>query len=436
MPLPIVAVVGRPNVGKSTFVNRIAEAKEAIVHESSGVTRDRSYHTADWNGREFQLVDTGGVESNLDDRFQAEIRTQVVMAMDEADVIVFLVDGNTGVTTDDQMVARMLQKSEQPVFLCANKLDNPDREDAMWEFMKLGLGEPWPISALHGHGTGDLLDAIVEKLPEDLGEEEDTDISIAIIGRPNSGKSSLTNRLVGKERSIVSDIAGTTRDAIDTIIERDGTRYRIVDTAGIRRKALIDQDVEYYGFVRALRAIERADVALLVVDSTLGLTDQDQRVAELARERGCAMVILLNKWDLMDTDEKRAIINERVEDRLMFVRYAPVIRISALTGRSVDRIWKAVDECFAHASTQIPTNRLNALLADLRDFGHTVVRGTRRLRLNYVTQTGVKPPTFTFFANFPELVDDNFERYLEGKLRENFDLSGTPIRLRFRKKNG
>ena len=282
MPLPIVAVVGRPNVGKSTFVNRIVGARDAIVHETSGVTRDRSYHKADWNGRDFVLIDTGGVEAVDDDMFQKEIRTQVLLATEEADCIVFLVDGTCGITDDDEMVARMLKKCTQPVFLCVNKLDNPQHEEAMWEFCKLGLGDPWPISSLHGHGTGDLLDAIVEKLPETKDEDDADEISVAIIGRPNSGKSSLANRLVGKQRSIVSDIAGTTRDAIDTIVERGGKRYRIVDTAGIRRKSLIDQDIEYYSLVRALRAIERADVALLVVDSTLGLTDQDQRVAGMA----------------------------------------------------------------------------------------------------------------------------------------------------------
>ena len=346
MPLPLVAVVGRPNVGKSTFVNRIAQANEAIVHEMRGVTRDRSYHEADWNGVEFKLVDTGGIEMGDDDAFQGSIRAQAIAGANEADVVVFVVDGKTGINADDEEVARILRKTRKPVFLAVNKMDTPNRTDELWEFYQLGLGDPWPVSATHGHGTGDLLDAVVDELRKaDLagGVEEDGGINVAIIGRPNAGKSSLTNRLTANERSIVSDVAGTTRDAIDTRVERDGRRYTIVDTAGLRRKSQIDQDVEYYGFVRAMRAIDRADVALLVIDSTLGLTDQDQRVAGFAAERGCAMVVVLNKWDLVDGPEAKAEIRERIADRLTFVGYAPVIAISALTGKKVERVWDAID---------------------------------------------------------------------------------------------
>jgi GTP-binding protein len=454
--LPIVAVVGRPNVGKSTFVNRIAQTNEAIVHAERGVTRDRSYHQAEWNGREFMLVDTGGIEMGGDDAFQRSIRNQALVACEEADVVLFMVDGQGGLIADDNEVARILNRSGRPVMLMVNKIDEPMREDQLWEFYKLGLGDPWSISSLHGHGTGDLLDALVAMLPspdvatssdtgydtdatEDAGiypqENSTGEICVAIIGRPNAGKSTLTNRLLGVERSIVSEVAGTTRDAIDSVIERDGQAYRIIDTAGIRRKSQIDADVEYYGFVRAMRAIDRADVALLLIDATLGLTDQDQRVARLAEERGTALVILINKWDQLTDPESRAALREQVADRLPFVAYAQVIAISALTGRSTHRIWDAINTAYANYSSRIKTSQLNALLTELRDFGHTISRGRMRLRINYVTQTGYKPPVFTFFANHPQIIDDNYERYLENRLRAALPLEGTPIRMRFKKKD-
>jgi GTP-binding protein len=437
MSLPVVAVVGRPNVGKSTFVNRIAQTNEAIVHQQRGVTRDRSYHRAEWNGREFMLIDTGGIEMGGDDAFQASIRNQALVACEESDVVLFMVDAQGGLIADDTEVARILKRSGKPLMLMVNKIDEPMREDQLWEFYQLGLGDPWSISSLHGHGTGDLLDALVAMLPEGVEpDDEDTEeICVAIIGRPNAGKSTLTNRLLGVERSIVSEVAGTTRDAIDSVIEREGQQYRIVDTAGIRRKSQIDADVEYYGFVRALRAIDRADVALLLVDATLGLTDQDQRVARLAEERGCALVVLINKWDALLTLEERQAVRQQVDDRLPYVAYAPIIPISALTGRSTHRIWAAIDTVYANYCGKIPTSRLNALLTELRDFGHTISKGRMRLRINYVTQTGQKPPVFTFFANHPQIVDDNFERYLENRMRAALPLEGTPIRLRFRKKD-
>ncbi|MDR3053649.1 MAG: ribosome biogenesis GTPase Der [Coriobacteriales bacterium] len=436
MSLPIVAVVGRPNVGKSTFVNRIALTKDAIVHEQRGVTRDRSYHQADWNGVAFTLIDTGGIEMGDDDAFQTPIRNQAIMATEEADAILFMVDAKTGATADDIAVAKLLKRSECPVFLLVNKMDNPTNEQELWEFYSLGLGEPWALSSVHGHGTGDLLDALVKVLP--TGDNEDelvAAINVAIIGRPNAGKSSLTNRLVGTERSIVSDVAGTTRDAVDALVTHAETTYRIIDTAGIRRKSQIDEDVEYYGFVRALRAIDRCDVALLLIDSTLGLTDQDQRVAGFSLERGCALVILLNKWDLLETAEQREALREQVEDRMMFVGYAPVIAISALTGRSVHRIWGAIDTAYKNYSEHIATSRLNALLTELRDFGHTISKGHSRLRINYVTQTQTRPPQFTFFANHPEIVDAAYQRYLENRLRAAFGLEGTPVTMKFKRKD-
>lgn len=435
MSLPIVAIVGRPNVGKSTMVNRLAENNEAIVHEMRGVTRDRSYHTADWNGRAFTLIDTGGIEMGSDDAFQGSITAQALAAADEADVIIFLVDGKTGVNADDEAVAHILRRSKKPVLLTVNKLDNVKDDHLIWEFMQLGLGEPRPVSALHGNGTGDLLDEVVSHFPEEVEEDELDSINVAIIGRPNAGKSSLTNKLTDGDRSIVSDVAGTTRDAIDTTVEREGQYYTIVDTAGLRKKSVIDEDVEYYGFVRAMRAIDRAQVVLLVIDATLGLTDQDQRVAGMAADRGCAMVILLNKWDLVEGPEAKAEVRERIEDRLMFVGYAPVIAISALSGKNVHRIWNAIDTAYENYSRVISTSRLNNWLQDIRDFGHTISKGKRILKLKYVTQTGTEPPFFTFFCNHPELVEPSFERYLENRLRSSFGFEGTPIRMKFKKKD-
>jgi len=440
MALPLVAVVGRPNVGKSTFVNRVIGAEDAIVHEMRGVTRDRSYHEAIWNGVAFTIVDTGGIEMGSDDDFQASITSQALTATNEADVIVLIVDARTGVNADDEEVARVLRKSKKPVLVAVNKLDTPNRYDEIYEFYQLGLGDPWPISSIHGHGTGDLLDEVVRQLHETGAVEratqvEDTGINVAIIGRPNAGKSSLTNKMTQDERSIVSDVAGTTRDAIDTPVEHDGTRYTIVDTAGLRRKSQIDEDVEYYGFVRAMRAIDRADVAVLVIDGTLGLTDQDQRVARFAHDRGCALVIALNKWDIVEGPEAKADIRERVEDRMMYVGYAPVVAISALTGKNVHRIWEAIDKAYANFSKTIPTNQLNAWLAEIRETGHTITKGKAILRMKYITQTGTCPPVFTFFANRPDVVDDNYERYLENNMRKHFDLEGTPIRLKFKKKD-
>lgn len=438
---PIVAIVGRPNVGKSTLVNRIAQTADAIVHQSRGVTRDRSYHEADWNGRSFTLVDTGGIEPlKSEDVFSASIRDQALAACEEAAVILFVVDGTTGVTEEDESVARMLKRVKAPVFLLVNKLDNPDREgDNLWEFYSLGVGEPIAISALHGHGTGDLLDEVVALFPEedDLTAEpsDPNSLSVAIIGRPNAGKSSLFNKIIGSDRSIVSDIAGTTRDAIDTIVERDGRRYCMVDTAGIRKKSTVYENIEYYSMVRGLRAIDRADVALLVVDSTTGMTEQDQKVANLAIERGCALVILLNKWDLLKDDREREQVMETVDRRLTLAPWASVLRISALTGRSVEKTWALIDAAAAARASKVSTSRLNQMLTEMREFGHTVVDGKRRLRMHYVTQTGTKPPTFTFFVNHTDMVNDTYRRYIENRMRAAFDFKGTPIRLRFRKKD-
>ena len=438
MSRPIVAIVGRPNVGKSTLVNRIAQTSDAIVHQSRGVTRDRSYHVADWNGREFMLVDTGGIEPmKSDDVFATSIRDQALAAAEEAAVILFVVDGSVGVTEEDESVARMVRKLKKPTFLLVNKLDNPAREnDSLWEFYSLGVGDPVAVSALHGHGTGDLLDEVVSLLPEDAGDEDDEPdtLRVAIIGRPNAGKSSLFNKMIGNDRSIVSNIAGTTRDAIDTVVESDGKRYRMVDTAGIRKKSTVYENIEYYSMVRGLRAIDRADVALLVVDASTGVTEQDQKVANLAIERGCALVVLLNKWDLLKDDYEREAVMETVDRRLTMAPWAEYLRISAMTGRSVHKIWDMVDAAAERRASHITTSQLNKLLTDMREFGHTVSDGKRRLKMHYVTQTGEKPPAFTFFVNHTDLVSDNYKRYIENRMRATFDFKGTPIRLRFRAK--
>lgn len=437
MTKPIVAVVGRPNVGKSTLVNRIAQDKEAIVHESRGVTRDRSYHEADWSGRDFILIDTGGMEpSRSEDVFGSRIREQAVAACEEADAIIFVVDGSVGVTDEDEEVARILRKTQKPVFLCVNKLDNPAHEGEIWDFYSLGIGEPIALSAIHGHGTGDLLDDIIAVLPEEKEEIYTDDmLNVAIVGRPNVGKSSLTNRLAGKARSIVSDVAGTTRDAIDVVVEQAGQKYRLVDTAGMRKRHVVHEDIEYYSMVRGLRAMEKADVCLLVIDALDGVTEQDQKIAALAIERGCALAILLNKWDLLEDDQQREKVLNSLELRLTFASWAPTLRISALTGRSIDKVLPLASQVALTRASRISTAQLNKLIVRLRETGHTVVDKSRRLKIQYATQVTVNPPTFTFFCNAPDLIDDNYERYLENRLREAYPLEGTPIRLRFRKKD-
>jgi len=434
--LSLVAVVGRPNVGKSTLVNRLSATNEAIVHEHAGVTRDRSYAQAEWNGRYFMLVDTGGIEISSADEFQLGIKAQAQMAIDEADLILLLVDGRNMITSEDEEVARLIKRARKPVILVVNKVDTPGSLSETWDYYQLGLGEPVPVSATHGNGTGDLLDLVVEQLPAATQEAPtDDSVKVALLGRPNAGKSSLLNRLVGRERSMVSDVAGTTRDALDTTITYKDRLYTLIDTAGLRRKGLITDDIEYYGFVRAMRALDRAQVALLMIDASVGLTDQDQRIANFALTRGCALVVAVNKWDLMrGEEEQRAELLDRLEDRLTFASWAPVIRLSALTGRGVELVLDTVEQVYARYQEQISTSALNRLLTELRDFGHTVNRQGKTLRLNYVTQTHTEPPGFTFFCNYPQLVDDSFERYLENRLRERFDFTGTPLTLKFKKK--
>ena len=437
MSKPIVAIVGRPNVGKSTLFNVIAGDTISIVKDTPGVTRDRIYADCDWLNMNFTLIDTGGIEPDSKDIILSQMREQAEIAISTADVIIFIVDVRQGLVDSDAKVADMLRKSRKPVVLAVNKVDSMAKfGNDVYEFYNLGIGEPVPVSAASRLGIGDLLDEVVKHFDgEKIEEEEDDRPRIAVVGKPNVGKSSIINKLLGENRVIVSDIAGTTRDAVDTEIVYNGMPYVFIDTAGLRRKSQIDEDVEYYGFVRAMRAIDRADVALLVIDGTLGLTNEDQRVAGYAAERGCAMVIVLNKWDIVEGPEEKAKIRERIEDRMTFVGYAPVVAISALTGKRVDRIWNAIDDVYANYSRTIPTARLNTWLAGIRETGHTVSKGKAVLRMKYLTQTGTCPPHFTFFVNRPDVVDDNYERYLENRMREAFPLEGTPIRLKFKKKD-
>ena len=439
MPKPVVAVVGRPNVGKSTLVNRIAVSRDAIVHESRGVTRDRSYHDADWNGRDFTLIDTGGIESvKSKDVFAPRIREQALLACEEADVIVFVVDGTTGVTDEDEEVARIVRRVDKPVFLVVNKKDDPSREqDGLWDFYALGVGEPRPLSAGHGHGTGDLLDDIVAAFPEPTEDEPEEDmLSLAIVGRPNVGKSSLANRLANKKRSIVSDVAGTTRDAIDTVIEWKGQPIRLVDTAGMRKKTQVHEDVEYYSLVRGLQALDRADVCLLVVDSTEGLTEQDVKIIGYVHEQGKPSVIVMNKWDLIEKDTRTVNrFEEKLKADLSFMDYYLSVYISAKTGQRAERVLSLARRAFENANRRVPTGTLNDLVLDAVRTNEPASYNGRRLKIYFCSQPSVCPPTFVMFVNDESLMHFSYRRYLENVLRRSFDFSGTPIRIVLRNRS-
>ena len=434
MSLPVVAIVGRPNVGKSTLVNRILGRREAIVEERPGVTRDRKAIDAEWQGHEFTMLDTGGWMPDgdgLDDKVSA----QSELAMDEADVVLLVVDATVGVTPDDQQVANLLRRSPQPVLLVANKVDDSSHEAAVWELLALGLGDPFPVSALHGKGTGDLLDAVVAVLPErnpDDAEHDAVDddglFSVALVGRPNVGKSTLFNRLIGEERAVVHDRPGTTRDAIDTVVTTDNGPIRFVDTAGMRRKARIDEDTEYYSLVRALKAVDNADVALLVIDATVGVTHQDQRLAERVDAAGCPVVVLLNKWELLDTRERKKVSTD-VDRKLAFLAEPPVLRISALTGKGVNRLWPSLQTAVGEYRTRIPTRDVNKVIRAAQ-VAQPAPAGARVL---YATQGATDPPTFTLFAN--RELPRTYLRYLERSIREGFDLGSTPIKLRVRRRS-
>lgn len=435
MSNPLVAIVGRPNVGKSTLANRLSGKQKAIVDETAGVTRDRNYLDVEWGGRIFTVIDTGGLEF-ADIPFAQEIREQVAFAIAEADLLIFLVDGPAGPSGADFEIADMLRQNDKPVILVVNKVDNPDDMTTPLEFYSLGLGEPKSISSIHGTGSGDLLDDIIAQLPEHATVcEEDTAIKVAIIGRPNVGKSTLFNRLIGAERAIVTDIPGTTRDAIDTRVSSNGTEYLFIDTAGMRRKSKVARGVEYFTNIRTIRAIDRADIVLLVIDATEGITDQDQKLAELATSSGCAIIILMNKWDAIDKDSDIAKgIEDEIEYQLGFASHAPSLTLSGLTGQRVGRIFNLIDEVFAQYDRRISTRELMSLVKQLTDTGHTVTKGRQTLRLSYAVQSRTRPPEFVFFVNHPQLVEENYRRYIENRLRQQFGLAGTPLRIYFRKK--
>ncbi len=432
---PIVAIVGRPNVGKSTLFNRLVGKRLAITHEVPGTTRDRLYAEAQWRGVEFIVVDTGGLDLASTDELMAQVRAQAQVAIAEADVVLFLVDVQDGLTAGDKEVTQVLHRSAKPVVLAANKADNRPLREAAVEFYSLGLGEPYPISALHGIGTGDLLDRVVAAFPAEEEGEELEAVKIAIVGRPNVGKSSLLNKILGQERSIVHEIPGTTRDAIDTQIEWEGQPVVLIDTAGIRRKGRIQRGVEKYSVLRALRAIDRADVVLLLIDAVEGATAQDAHIAGYILEAAKSVVVVVNKWDLVekDTYTMQAYL-EHVRRELRFLDYVPVLFISALTGQRVDRVLPTALRVQEERLIRIPTAELNRILQEAIARHAPPSKAGRRLKFYYATQAAVDPPTFVFFVNDPDLVHFSYKRYLENKLREHYGFLGTPLRLSFRRR--
>ncbi|HEU6445909.1 MAG TPA: ribosome biogenesis GTPase Der [Gaiellaceae bacterium] len=423
------AIVGFPNVGKSTLVNRLTATRTAVVHEEPGVTRDRKDIVCEWSGRRFILVDTGGVDLADRSDITRQIAEQARTAIGEADLVLFVVDARAGVTPGDEEVAELLRKSGRPVLLIANKVDDPTRTDQIHEFHRLGLGEPVPISGLHGHGTGDLLDTILERLPGVSRRPEISEdaIRVAILGRPNVGKSSLLNTLVGQERVIVSDVPGTTRDSIDTVVERGDRTFVFVDTAGIRRKRRQRQGIEYYSELRALQAAERADVALVLVDASEGLVDQDLTVADIARKAQCATLVLLSKWDIAEIGVED--VRDRLEARLR--QRPPIVTVSARTGRGVQRIFERIEQLFAKYTTRIGTGELNRFLEELKEQREPPSRRGKRLNLLYGTQTSVRPPRFRVFVNDPGLITRDYAYWVENRLRERFDLHGVPVSIDF-----
>jgi GTP-binding protein len=429
---PVVAVVGRPNVGKSTLVNRILGRREAIVEERPGVTRDRKVVEAEWNGRPFTLIDTGGWLSSADP-LDAQVSAQAERAMRDADVALFVIDTTVGITGEDEQVAALLRRSNRPVLVIANKVDSDRRENDAWELLALGLGDPWPISALHGRGTGDLLDALVALLPEveqpdPAPADGEKETGVAIVGRPNVGKSTLFNRLIGEDRSIVHDTPGTTRDTIDTLVETDEGPIRFLDTAGMRRKSRVGEGAEYYSLVRALQAIDKAEAAVLVIDATEGVTHQDQRLAERIDAAGSPVVIVLNKWELLDAEHKLDVSGQ-VADRLAFLAYAPVLKVSARTGLGVHKLMPALDQAMDAYHRRVPTAELNAVV-QAAQAAHPAPSG----RVLYATQGATDPPTFTLFTN--RTLPAPYLRYLERKIREHFAFGPTPLKLRVRRRAG
>ena len=435
MSKPLVAVVGRPNVGKSTFFNKIVGRRVSIVEDTPGVTRDRIYAEAEWSGTHFAMIDTGGIEPDTKDIILSQMRVQAEIAMDTADVILFMCDGKEGVTASDREVASMLMKTGKKVVLAVNKIDKSQLPDDFYDFWELGLGEPIPISAANMLNLGDLLDRIIEEFPEGAGTEEEDDIKIAMIGKPNVGKSSLINKLLGENRVIVSPIAGTTRDSIDTPFEHDGEKFLLIDTAGIRRKSKVHEDIEKFSVIRAVAAIERCDVCLLMIDAQEGITEQDKKIAGIAHEAGKGIVVVVNKWDLIEKETNT--MNEfkkEIAKELTFMSYAPSVFISALTGQRVTHVIEMAKYVAENRAMRVPTGQLNNLIADATMMKQPPSDKGKRLKIYYVSQVSVKPPLFSFKINSRPLMHFSYSRYLENKIREAFGFEGTSLKFVFREK--
>lgn len=435
MSKPIVAVVGRPNVGKSTFFNKVVGRRVSIVEDTPGVTRDRIYAEAEWRGKHFALIDTGGIEPDTTDVILSQMRAQAEIAMDTSDVILFMVDGKDGLTSSDREVASMLMKTGKEVILIVNKIDSPKLPEDFYDFYELGLGDPIPISAANMFNLGDVLDLIIEKLPKSSEDEDDETTKIAVIGKPNVGKSSLINALLGEERVIVSDIAGTTRDSIDTPFVRGDEKYVLIDTAGIRRKSKVTGDIERYSVIRAIAAIERCDVCLLMIDAVEGVTDQDKKIAGVAHEAGKGIVIVVNKWDLIEKETNTMKeFQKEIANELVFMSYAPSVFISVLKKQRVNNVIDMAKYVSEKRALRVPTGQLNSLIADATMMVQPPSDKGKRLKIYYVTQVGVKPPLFSFKINSRELMHFSYARYLENKIREGFGFEGTSIKFVFREK--
>ena len=430
MTKPVVAIVGRPNVGKSTIFNRIVGERISIVEDIPGVTRDRIYSSAEWLTHDFNIIDTGGIDLG-DEPFLDQIRQQAEIAIDEADVIIFLVNGREGVTSADEEVAKILYRSNKPVVLAVNKIDNPEMRDMIYDFYALGFGEPFPISGSHGLGLGDLLDEAAKHFPKDKEDEYDKDaIKFSLIGRPNVGKSSLVNAILGEDRVIVSDIAGTTRDAIDSQVTYDGQKYVIIDTAGMRKKGKVYETTEKYSVLRALRAIERSDVVLVVINAEEGIIEQDKHIAGYAEEAGRAVIIVVNKWDAIEKDEKTMKeYEEKIRAHFQFLSYAPIVFLSAKTKKRIHTLMPMIDMASENHAMRVQTNILNEVIMDAVAMNPTPTDKGKRLKIYYATQVSVKPPTFVVFVNEPELMHFSYERFLENRIRDAFDFTGTPIKI-------
>lgn len=438
MPLPVVAVVGRPNVGKSTLFNKLIGQRLSIVEDTPGVTRDRIYSKCEWRGRKFMVVDTGGIEPREDDKMLTLMRQQAELAISHADVIVLVTDVRSGVTANDYAVADMLQKSGKPVVLAVNKCDTLGEIPMdVYEFYNLGIGDPYPVSSVHGHGTGDMLDEIVKYFPETNDDDySDEDIRVAVIGKPNAGKSSLINRIAGEERVIVSDIAGTTRDATDTIIDREEGRFVFIDTAGIRKKSKVTERVEHFSVLRAYMAVDRSDVCVIMIDALEGFTEQDSKVAGYAHEQGKACIVAVNKWDAVEKNDKTMQeYRKKLENDFSFMSYVPFIFISAKTGQRVEKLFEMIKMVNEQNSMRISTGMLNDVLAYAVARVQPPSDKGRRLKIYYMTQASTKPPTFVLFVNRADLFHFSYQRYIENQIRTTFGLEGTPVRFVIRERN-